>query len=123
MDGQPIPLDHGYPLRLVVPGHIGVRNAKWVCRLEISDKEAPSAPHQRDYRWVKEKDATKIDYSKLDPIMTVPLNSCITAPESGHVVHTGETKFLDLKGYAVPDGSTGAQVTKVEVSLDQGQTW
>ena len=33
MNGESIPLDHGYPLRLIVPGLIGVRNAKWVFKL------------------------------------------------------------------------------------------
>ena len=42
MNGEPIPLDHGYPLRLVVPGTVGVRNAKWVKSLTISDEEARS---------------------------------------------------------------------------------
>jgi sulfite oxidase len=40
MNGEDIPKDHGYPLRLVAPGFIGVRNVKWVAKLEISDKEA-----------------------------------------------------------------------------------
>jgi sulfite oxidase len=30
MNGEDIPIEHGYPLRLVVPGVVGVRNAKWV---------------------------------------------------------------------------------------------
>jgi sulfite oxidase len=30
MNGEPLPLEHGYPLRVVVPGTVGVRNAKWV---------------------------------------------------------------------------------------------
>jgi sulfite oxidase len=30
MNGDDIPIEHGYPLRLVVPGVVGVRNAKWV---------------------------------------------------------------------------------------------
>jgi sulfite oxidase len=42
MNGETLPKDHGYPLRLVVPGYIGVRNCKWVCKLEISDEEATS---------------------------------------------------------------------------------
>lgn len=42
MDGKPLTKDHGYPLRLVVPGYIGVRNCKWVEKLEISDEEANS---------------------------------------------------------------------------------
>ena len=40
MNGAPLTPDHGYPLRLVVPGHIGVRQCKWLGRLIVSDKEA-----------------------------------------------------------------------------------
>lgn len=42
MNGKPLTKDHGYPLRLVVPGFIGVRNCKWVCKLEICDEESKS---------------------------------------------------------------------------------
>ena len=37
MNGKPLPLDHGYPLRLVVPGWIGVANIKWVGQIEVAD--------------------------------------------------------------------------------------
>jgi sulfite oxidase len=40
MNGAPIPADHGAPLRAVVPGHVGVRNVKWVTRLEAGAQEA-----------------------------------------------------------------------------------
>lgn len=69
MNGQPIPKDHGYPLRLVVPGYIGVRNCKWVCKLEISDEEAKSCMQRRDYKWVTEKDWSKIDITSYESIM------------------------------------------------------
>ena len=42
MNGTDIPIEHGYPLRLVVPGTVGVRNAKWVKSLIVSDNEALS---------------------------------------------------------------------------------
>jgi sulfite oxidase len=42
MNGEALPLEHGFPLRLVVPGVVGVRNAKWVKALKISDEEATS---------------------------------------------------------------------------------
>lgn len=37
VNGEELPLDHGYPLRLVAPGIVGVRNAKWLKSLIISD--------------------------------------------------------------------------------------
>lgn len=42
MNGEVLSIDHGYPLRLVVPGHSGVRNCKWLRKLTISDQEADS---------------------------------------------------------------------------------
>ena len=37
MNGRTLPADHGYPLRLVVPGWIGISSIKWLGRLEVSD--------------------------------------------------------------------------------------
>ena len=42
MNGEDIPIEHGYPLKLVVPGVVGVRNAKWVRSLRVSSEEATS---------------------------------------------------------------------------------
>ena len=36
MNGQPLPYDHGFPVRLVVPGWVGVANIKWVGQIEVS---------------------------------------------------------------------------------------
>ncbi len=46
MNGAPLPADHGYPLRAVVPGHVGVRNVKWVHKIVASESEA-EGPWQR----------------------------------------------------------------------------
>ena len=40
MNGTDIPRDHGYPLRLIVPGHVGIRNIKWLKKITVSDVEA-----------------------------------------------------------------------------------
>jgi sulfite oxidase len=42
MNGEEFPTEHGFPLRLIVPGVVGVRNAKWISSLTISDEEATS---------------------------------------------------------------------------------
>lgn len=35
MNGEPLPRDHGYPLRMIVPGYNGARSVKWLKRLTI----------------------------------------------------------------------------------------
>jgi DMSO/TMAO reductase YedYZ molybdopterin-dependent catalytic subunit len=39
MNGEDMPRDHGAPIRAVVPGHVGVRNVKWVKRVVASPDE------------------------------------------------------------------------------------
>ena len=36
MNGQPLPRDHGFPLRVIVPGVVGARNVKWVQKIVLS---------------------------------------------------------------------------------------
>lgn len=42
MNGEALPRDHGYPMRVVIPGVIGARHVKWVKSLKISKQEARS---------------------------------------------------------------------------------
>merc|ERR1711916_126753 len=46
MNDEELPAAHGYPLRVVVPGHVGVRNVKWVNKIVLSDEESVG-PWQR----------------------------------------------------------------------------
>lgn len=49
MNGAPLALDHGYPLRLVVPGWYGCTAIKWVDEIALVDDEAPATDHMREY--------------------------------------------------------------------------
>lgn len=42
MNGDDLPYDHGYPVRLVVPGTVGARNVKWVSAIRLSREESGS---------------------------------------------------------------------------------
>lgn len=50
MNDQPIPADHGFPLRAVVPGNVGARQVKWLSRVRTSAEESPSHWQMKDYR-------------------------------------------------------------------------
>jgi nitrate reductase (NAD(P)H) len=45
MNGEALEPDHGFPLRLVVPGQIGGRSVKWLKKIEVSDKESQHHLH------------------------------------------------------------------------------
>ena len=39
MNGEPLPRDHGFPLRVIVPGTVAARSVKWVQRIVLSGKK------------------------------------------------------------------------------------
>jgi sulfite oxidase len=50
MNGEKLSRDHGYPVRLIVPGVVGVRNVKWVDRIILSEEESDSHWQTHDYK-------------------------------------------------------------------------
>lgn len=50
MNDQPIPRDHGFPLRAICPGIVGARQVKWLTRIITSDEESSSHWQRKDYR-------------------------------------------------------------------------
>lgn len=124
MNGEEFPTEHGFPLRLIVPGVVGVRNAKWVSSLTISDEEATSTQQKENYKIITQKDAKKIDYSKIQPIMGYVVNSAIADPIHQETIEVPRNQpFITIRGYAVGNQAKGTPVHKVELSFDSGQTW
>jgi len=50
MNGETLPIDHGYPVRVVIPGTVGARNVKWLCKVVASKDESKSHWQQKDYK-------------------------------------------------------------------------
>jgi len=48
--GEPVPADHGFPLRLIIPGVVGARNVKWLKKIVLSDEESHSHWQRKDYK-------------------------------------------------------------------------
>jgi sulfite oxidase len=67
MNGAPLPADHGFPVRVVVPGYAGVRHVKWLKSITVSAHDSPLPWHQTDYRRVA-AGATPEDYARAEPI-------------------------------------------------------
>ncbi|XP_074989655.1 sulfite oxidase, mitochondrial [Calonectris borealis] len=119
MNGEELPRDHGFPLRVVVPGVVGARSVKWLRRVAVSPAESPSHWQQNDYKGFSPcVDWDTVDYSAAPAIQELPVQSAITHPRPGAAVPAGE---LTVKGYAWSGG--GREVVRVDVSLDGGRTW
>ena len=73
-------------MRLVAPGIVGVRNAKWIKSFIISDEEADS-PYQREiYKMIPEMNPDKIDYHKYEAVMGQVINSAIVTPDHNETI-------------------------------------
>ncbi len=69
MNGKPLSRDHGYPLRVVVPGTVGARQVKWVNRIILSELESQSHWQQKDYKtFSPSTDWSNADFDKAIPI-------------------------------------------------------
>ena len=49
MNGEPLPKDHGFPIRLIMPGWYGCVSAKWVTDIELVDESAPATSQMREF--------------------------------------------------------------------------
>ena len=88
MNGQPLPYDHGYPVRLVVPGWVGVANVKWVGQIEVSATPLLSLWNSTQYVM------TGPTYSGAPPITTQVVKSAFELPFNAQLP-VGKTQVLE----------------------------
>ncbi|KAF2999125.1 hypothetical protein E8E14_004143 [Neopestalotiopsis sp. 37M] len=131
MNNTKLPQDHGFPVRVVIPGFVGARCVKWLAKIWISDKENDSHYHIWDNRvlpsFITEKDG---DFAQT--MFRHPDTVCYEQNLNSVVARPAQDETLDLKkilekdtyrieGIAYDGG--GHKVQRVEVSLDEGKTW
>lgn len=127
MNGRVLHPDHGYPLRSIIPGFVGGRLIKWLKKLWISEEESTNWYHIWENRvipsFVTEQDSllAKVFYHHPSTACYEQiLNSAICRPAHGEQVALDQRKYK-IQGYAY--AGAGAEITRVEVSLDEGKTW
>jgi DMSO/TMAO reductase YedYZ molybdopterin-dependent catalytic subunit len=94
MNGVTLPIEQGYPVRLVLPGNIGTTWAQWVERIEMSTT-TPSTS-----------------------FLALPLHGQIFTPQDGTILLVGTHT---ISGMAVV--GEGREITGVEISTDGGVSW
>jgi DMSO/TMAO reductase YedYZ molybdopterin-dependent catalytic subunit len=112
MNGEPLPPDHGFPARLVVPGWIGIASIKWLGRIEVADHRLTSPWNTTSYR------LTGPDYPPDGPPITAQVPKSAFELPFGAAVQAGSAVTLTGRSWAGDGLSAG-----VEVSTDDGATW
>jgi sulfane dehydrogenase subunit SoxC len=118
MNGVPLPPQHGYPVRLIVPGWYGMTHVKWLRSITVVD--SPFLGWQQDYAY---KLRQSEDDGDAAPVTRMLPRSLMVPP--GMPVFFGRQRVLaagpcELAGRA---WSGWAPIVRVEVSTDGGSTW
>lgn len=125
-NGRWLEPDHGFPVRMIIPGHIGGRMVKWLKKIEVRSRESDNFYHFNDNRVMPSHvDAQMADeqgYWK-DPdwiINELNINSVITSPAHDELVSLQGEKMYTLRGYAYTGGT---RILRCEITMDEGASW
>lgn len=116
MNGVPLEPQHGFPLRLVVPGWYGMTSVKWLAQIEVIARPF-EGPQMQFYRYARDENdpGSRVELMKVRSLMVPP--GLATFPTLERLVEAGS---VTLTGRA---WAGRCEVTRVEVSVDGGQAW
>jgi sulfite oxidase len=117
MNGQPLPMEHGFPLRVIAAGWAGDSWVKWLQHIEVLDHEFDGFWMKSAYRHPPHPVApgTAVDPSQMVPVTDLNVKSVIAVPAGWAKPGT-----VRVQGTA---WSNSSPVAKVDVSTDGGATW
>jgi DMSO/TMAO reductase YedYZ molybdopterin-dependent catalytic subunit len=113
MNGEPLPLDHGYPLRALALGWTGANSVKWLHKITVLDRPFEGYFMDKVYRKFQKGQ----DPASGEVVTGINLKSIITQPEQSEMLPPGKITILGA-AYA---GT--AEVERVDISTDDGKTW
>ncbi len=102
LNGTPLPEEHGFPLRLIVPGIFGMKNVKWITAIEVAGQDVRGYWQERGW----------------SDVATVQTMSRFYSPRRGTRIVAGQPTTLGGVAFA---GDRG--ISRVEVSTDGGHAW
>jgi len=110
MNGEPLSIQHGYPLRLIVPGWYAVASVKWLTTIEVIDGPFDGYYQAEKYWFETEQNGR----TEREPVTLQRVRSLITEPMPDQHVRPG---MLTVRGVA---WSGAAPIARVDVRLDDG---
>ncbi len=110
MNGQPLPVHHGRPVRLLIPGFYGVANVKWLTQIHVQDTRYMGRFMGRDYVTLKKERVGDQERWVENSVARMNLKSVIA-----RVTRRGNSHRIS--GFALNDGTP---LRSIEVSIDGG---
>ncbi len=122
MNGEPLPVTHGGPVRLVVPGWTANHWVKWLRKINVATEEAPGFYQQTGYKMPKHPVPPGVDIKPADlvPVTGMTVKSLIARPMAGAKV-AAQTGKIAIQGVAWtgPD----AVVERLEIARSAEGPW
>jgi DMSO/TMAO reductase YedYZ molybdopterin-dependent catalytic subunit len=109
MNGSPLPADHGFPMRALVPGWYGMDSVKWLTRIELTNQPFDGYFQQKQY--------VALTGEARRPIARMLVSSKFLRPAEDEEIHS---KTYRLEGVA---WAGERKVAKVEVRIGSGGSW
>lgn len=117
MNGAPLPPQHGYPLRLIVPGWYGMAHVKWLRSITVVGAPFSGYQHATGYRMRSSVDDPGVPVTRMAPRSLLEPPGIPDFLTRARFVQAGP---LTLRGRA---WSGWGPITRVEVSVDGGRSW
>ncbi|QXJ25350.1 sulfite oxidase [Actinomadura graeca] len=113
MNGAPLPPDHGFPVRLVVPSWVGIASVKWVGDIQVADEPLFSPWNTRYYRLF----GPGYPPEGSAPLTRMNVKAAFELPWDG-TLQAGRRHVLKGRSW-----SGNGRVHRTEVSVDGGRSW
>ena len=120
MNRATLPIQHGFPLRAVVPGWEGAYSVKWLTHIRVSGVDHDGPFVQAAYRYPRRPvvPGAAVPAAEMLPLRDLPVKSIITTPATQFSRRTRVA--VRISGFA---WAGEAEIRRVEVSTDNGRTW
>lgn len=116
LNGAPLAAEHGFPLRLAVPGYYATNSVKWLWRIELSERRA-RRPFTSMFYNDRPGDSEAAAGRRARPVWAIAPESVIVKPAPDAVIGIGEP--VEVRGWAWCYGGAAA----VEVTFDEGASY
>jgi DMSO/TMAO reductase YedYZ molybdopterin-dependent catalytic subunit len=112
LNGRPLPFEHGFPARLIVPNWYAMASVKWLVGIRAVDTAFEGFFQKDDYVYTETATSTR-----AEPVSLMRVRAVIGTPADGDEVPPGAVKIAGTAWSGHPP------VEVVEISVDGGRTW